>query len=228
MAVGNDLISYAETKGDRFIILSTPLGKTPVQAKNWIKNVAQWNTSYAALYYPWITIADPLTIDSRPLNIPQDGWIAGVFARTDKNRNVGKAPAGINEGRLNGIIGVERVLDQGERKVVSPARINVIRSDAQVGRAVWGARTLSKDTEWQYIQARRLFIFVKKSLYNASFWAVFENNGPGLWARIIAQYDSFLKNLFEQGYLAGTTPAEAWLVKVDSDNNPQSAIDSGL
>jgi hypothetical protein len=141
---------------------------------------------------------------------------------------VGKAPAGINDGKINGAIGLERILNKGERDILYPVRINCLVSSPQTGRCVLGARTLSKDAEWLYVNIRRLFMFCEQSVYNASFWVLFENNGPGLWAKIKAQGDGFFNNIFRDGYLAGTKPSEAWHIKVDSENNPQSAIDAGL
>ena len=228
VSVANDLFAYAEGRKDRFIITTTAMGVTPTDAVKWVRNTAQYNTSYGALYYPWVKIEDPIANDGRGMLIPPDGFVAGVFARTDVNRNVGKAPAGINEGKLIGAIGLERNLDKGERDVVYPARINPLVSTPQTGRAVWGARTLSYDPEWKYTQVRRLFIFCEKSIYNSSFWACFENNGPGLWGKMKAQGDGFFLNIFNDGYLAGNSPSEAWFIKADGDNNPQEAIDAGL
>jgi phage tail sheath protein FI len=228
VTVSNDLIAYGEQYKNRFAILTTQVGVTPQNAKKFVQFTAQYNTSYAALYYPWVTIYDPITDDGRGLNVPPDGFVAGVFSRTDTNRNVGKAPAGINDGKINGAIGLERILNKGERDILYPVRINCLVSSPQTGRCVLGARTLSKDAEWLYVNIRRLFMFCEQSVYNASFWVLFENNGPGLWAKIKAQGDGFFNNIFRDGYLAGTKPSEAWHIKVDSENNPQSAIDAGL
>lgn len=228
VAVSGDLIAYSENRKDVFTILATAVGVTPTGAKKWLRNTAQYNTSYAALYYPWVTIADPLTDDNRPLNVPPDGFIAGVFSRTDANRNVGKAPAGINEGKLNGCIGLERVLEKTERDILYPARINPLMASAQTGRAVWGARTLSLDAEWKYIQTRRLFMYSEKSIENASWWVVFENNGPATWARMLAQGNSLFMSMFRDGYLKGDTPADAFKIVIDETNNTEDVIDSGF
>ena len=228
ITVSNDLISYGEVNKNRFAILTTPIGTTPTNAVRFVRVTAGYNTSYAALYYPWVKIYDPITDDGRLLTVPPDGFVAGVYSRTDKNRNVGKAPAGINDGKLLGARGLERIVNKGERDVIYPARVNPLADSPQTGRCVWGARTLSKDAEWLYVNVRRLFMFCEQSVYNASFWTVFENNGPGLWAKMKAQGDGFFMNIFRDGYLAGETPAQAWFIKIDSENNPQSAIDAGL
>jgi phage tail sheath protein FI len=224
-SVQGDLIAYCAGRGDRFAILGTASNLTPSAAKKWLTKTAQYNTSYAALYYPWVTISDPLTDDGRPLNVPPGGFIAGVFARTDAQRNVGKAPAGINDGQLLGCIGLERVLEKGERDILYPVRINPLVASAQTGRAVWGQKTLSLDAEWSRVQARRLFIFLEKSIENASYWVVFENNGPATWARMLAQGNGFFTALFRDGYFKGDTPAEAFKIVIDETNNPQSVID---
>jgi phage tail sheath protein FI len=228
VTVSGDLISYAEVSKNRFVILTTPIATEPTDAVKFVRNTAKYNTSYAAIYYPWVKIYDPIANDGRNVTIPPDGHIAGVYARTDINRNVGKAPAGINDGVLLGITGLERVLNKGERDVLYPARINPLVSSPQTGLAVWGARTLSRDAEWLYIQIRRLFMFCEQSIYNASFWIVFENNGPALWQRMKAQGDGFFLGLFRDGYLAGASPDQAFQVVVDSSNNPQEAIDQGI
>lgn len=226
--VSNDLISFGEVNKNRFAILTSESGKTPAQAVRFVRSTAAYNTSYAGFYYPWVKIYDPITDDGRSMIIPPDGFVAGAFARTDKNRNVGKAPAGINDGKILGAVGVERVLDKGDRDILYPARINPIMLSVQTGLAIWGARTLSKDAEWIYTQVRRLFMFCEQSVYDASFWSVFENNGPGLWAKMKAQGDGFFLGLHNDGYLAGTKPSESWFIKADSENNPQASIDAGL
>jgi phage tail sheath protein FI len=193
-----------------------------------VRNTAQYNTSYAALYYPWVKIYDPIANDGRDVTIPPDGFIAGIYARTDITRNVGKTPAGITDGALRGITGLERILDKGERDILYPARINPLVSSPQTGLAVWGGRTLSKDAEWLYINARRLFMFCEQSVYNASFWVVFENNGPALWSRMTAQGNGFFLRLFRDGYFAGSSPSEAYAIVIDSSNNPKESIDAGF
>lgn len=228
VTVGNDLIAFAEDNKNRFIILTTPIATTPADAIKFVRNTAAYNTSYASIYYPWVKIYDPITNDGRTVTVPPDGFVAGVFSRTDTNRNVSKAPAGINEGKLLGTVGLERILNKGERNTLYPVRINPLASSPQTGRAVWGARTLSFDAEWIYTQVRRLFMFCEQSVYNSSFWIVFENNGPGLWAKVKAQGEGFFGNLFRDGYFAGATASEAYFIKCDADNNPQSAIDVGL
>ena len=226
------LLDYADTHaasaagGDRFIILTTPKGQTPQKAVDWFLHTLGRYSDYAALYWPWVQVSDPLS-NGRPLTIPPLGHIAGVYARTDNNKNVGKAPAGVTDGKLNSLIGLEYVATKGERDFVAPAKINPLISSTQTGMAVWGARTISSDSNWRYVNARRLFMFLEKSIYNSTFWVVFENNGAGLWAKISAQLNGFMTSLFQQGYFAGTSPSQAFQIIVDNSNNTPATIEQG-
>lgn len=226
VAVAGDLISWAESRKDRYIILDTESDLDPQEAVDYRRFTLNANTSFAALYWPWVQIQDPVTLLSK--DIPPSGFVAGVFARTDQDRNVGKAPAGLNDGRLNGAIGVEYDSTFGQREILNPASVNVLVDTPQTGRSVWGCRSLSLDTEWLYIQVRRLFMFVEKSTFLSTHWAVFENNGPALWARIRMSLNGFLLNLHNDGYFAGTSPETSYRVVCDATNNSQSAIDAGL
>jgi phage tail sheath protein FI len=221
-----DLITFAEKQKDKFIIACTPPNITPDDAVTWVRTQVGTYSKYCAIYYPWVKIKDPLTQKVRLFN--PLGHIAGVYARTDNTRNVGKAPAGVIDGQLSFVISVERRLDKEERDKLYQAKINIIREDQFVGRAVWGARTLSKDVNWQYINVVRLFQFVEKSLFNATYINVFENNGPALWTSIRLSFESFLRTKFYEGYFAGRTPQEAFFVICDETNNTQQDIDQGI
>lgn len=232
VTVTNDLLDYAESRadlpsgGDRFIVLVTPKGKSAQDAVDWFRNDLGRYSKFAALYWPWVKVADPLS-NNRPVVQPPLGHICGVYARTDSKRNVGKSPAGIVDGALRFITALEYEPTQTDRDYVYPNKINPLISSAQTGKAVWGARTISLESEWKYISARRLFMFVEKSIFNATHWVVFENNGPSLWSRVKTQLQGFLGNLFIDGYFAGTTPKDAYFVTADQSNNPQSSIDAG-
>lgn len=231
--ITKDLMDYVDSRevlpsgGDRFAILMVPQGSTAQEAVDFLRIDVGQNSKFAAMYWPWVKVADPLS-DNRPLVFPPLGHIAGIYARTDATRNVGKAPAGTVDGAMRFLIGLEYdAISQGERDVVYPARVNPLVSGPQTGLAVWGVRTTSLQSEWRYINARRLFMFVEKSVYNSTHWIVFENNGPGLWARIKAQILSFLTNLHNDGLFAGTTPGQSFFVTVDESNNDQATIDAG-
>jgi len=227
-----DLLDYAESRanlpsgGDRFIILTVPQGSDPQEAVDWFRYDLGRFSKWAALYWPWVKVADPLA-NNRPLTMPPLGHIAGIYARTDSNKNVGKAPGGTVDGALTFLLGLEYVSSQGERDYVYPNRVNPLISSPQTGLAVWGVRTLSQESEWRYINARRTFMFMEKSVYNATGWIVFENNGPGLWSRIKAQLDGFMQGLFNEGLFYGASPSQAYFVIVDETNNDASSIEAG-
>ena len=209
-----------------FAILATPAGYTPQQAQDYRLNKLGYTGSYAALYYPYITIADPVT--DLPLNIPPGGHIAGAYARTDVNFNVATAPAGVDRGRLEFAIGLERELEFAEIDILHPYEVNAIIDKAQTGRCIWGARTLERPAgDFKYIQVRRLFNFLKASIFNSTHGFVFENIGASLRSRIRVSVESFLGNLFEQGYFAGESRTEAFLVICDGSNNPKEVEDTG-
>jgi len=225
--VADALITYAELVKDKFVILTVPSGLTPQEAVNWKKFQLQKFTSYAALYYPHIKIIDPVT--EVATDVPCGGHVAGVYARTDISKNVGKAPAGTNDGRLNWSIGLELDLTPTQVGVAYPEKINCLVQWPHTGRCVWGARTLDiAGGEWPFIQMRRLFMFVEKSVFNATHSHVFKNNGPPLWSAIRTQLTSFLLGLYQAGYFAGTSPEEAFYVTCDRTNNPQNTVDQGL
>ncbi len=227
-----DLIAYAEARaatasgGDRMILLSPPQGYTSARVRDWVQSTVSSFSKYAAVYWPWVKVADPLA-EGRPLLVPPLGHIAGIYARTDARRNVASAPAGTEKGALLYSLGLETVPTDTDLVICAEGRINPIRQSRQVGRAVWGARTLSTDADFRYIQVTRLFMFVERSVYNSTWWAVFEDNGPALWTRVKLQLQAFMGGLFREGYFAGNTEAEAFSVVVDGSNNPVAVRDAG-
>jgi len=225
--VADALITYAELMKDKFVLLTVPAGLTPQEAVNWKKYQLQKYTSYAALYYPHIKIMDPVT--EVATDIPCGGHVAGVYARTDSAKNVGKAPAGTEDGAINWSEGLELDLTPTQAGVVYEEKINPLVQWPHTGRCVWGARSLDiAGGEWPYIQMRRLFMFVEKSVFNATHSHVFKNNGPALWSAIRTQLTSFLLGLYQAGYFAGTSPEEAFFVICDRTNNPQNTVDQGI
>jgi phage tail sheath protein FI len=230
--ITGDLLDYADSRaglpsgGDRFILLAVPRGSSAQEAVDWFRFTLGRFSKFAALYWPWVKVADPLA-NNRPLTMPPLGHIAGIYARTDATKNVGKSPGGTVDGALRFLTGLELDSTQGERDVVYPNKINPLISGPQTGLAVWGVRTIASESEWRYINARRLFMFLERSIYNATAWIVFENNGPALWGRIKAQLSGFLTALHGEGYFAGTTPAESFFVVVDDSNNSPESIELG-
>lgn len=232
--ITGDILDYVDGRanlpsgGDRFAILTVPKGSSAQEAVDWFRFTLGRFSDYAALYWPWVRVADPLS-NGRPLTVPPLGHVAGVYARTDSTKNVGKSPGGTVDGALKFLLGLEfEQISQGERDLVYPNKINPLISSPNTGLAVWGVRTISNQSEWRFINARRLFMFLEKSIFNATSWIVFENNGTALWGKIKAQLTGFLSDLFSQNYFAGTTPAEAFFVKVDSSNNTPASIEAGI
>lgn len=226
VTMGTDQVAEAERNGQWFVILASPPGLTPQQVKNYRVNTLGISSSYAALYYPWITIADPVT--DLPTNIPPGGHIAGVYARTDASKSVGKAPAGVEDGKLSWCIGLERDLDFGEIDILHPRQINSIIDKAQTGRCVWGARTLENPPgDFRFLHVRRLFNFLKKSIFNSTHGFVFENVGSALRSRIRLSVENFMLTLYGQGLFKGNSPSEAFAIICDETNNPPEVEDAG-
>lgn len=225
--VGGALIDYAELVKDKFVILTVPNGLSYQEAVNWKKFTLNKFTSYAALYYPHIKILDP--VSGVNVDIPTGGHVAGIYARTDTDTNVGEAPAGMDKGAIRWATGLEVDLTETQVGIVYDNKINALVQWPHTGRVVWGARSLdAAGGEWPYIQMRRLFMFVEKSVFNSTHIHVFANNGPGLWAKIRTQVSTFLLGLYQAGYFAGTSPAESFFVICDRTNNPQNTVDQGI
>ena len=184
------------------------------------------SSSYAALYYPYITIADPVT--DLPVNVPPGGHIAGIYARTDNTKSVGKAPAGVEDGKINFSIGLERKLEFAELDILHPKQINALMDTAQTGRVVWGARSLENPpADFRFLHVRRLFNFLKASIFNSTHGFVFESVGASLRQRIKLSVQSFMLTLYGQGLFKGDSPQEAFDVICDESNNPKEVEDSG-
>jgi uncharacterized protein len=221
-AVQSMMISHCERMGDRVAILDAPPNMTPQEIKNWRMNTAGFDSSYAALYYPWIEVMDPIT--NKPIKVPPSGHMAGVWARSDNTRGVHKAPA--NE-VVQGAIGLTYQTTKGEQDTLNPIGVNCIRAFPGRGIRVWGARTLSSDPAWRYINVRRLFNYVEKSIENGTQWVVFEPNDRMLWGRVRRDATNFLTMVWRDGALFGSTPSEAFYVKCDDELNPPASRDMG-
>lgn len=221
-AVQTAVIAHCERLGDRVAILDAPPDMSPQAVKKWRMDIAGYDSSYAALYYPWIEVMDPVT--NRPIHVPPSGHIAGIWARSDNTRGVHKAPA--NE-VVRGATGLAYNCTKGEQDTLNPIGVNCIRAFPGMGIRVWGARTLSSNPAWRYINVRRLFNFIEKSIERGTQWAVFEPNDPRLWGQIRRDVTAFLTNVWRDGALFGLTPAEAFYVKCDAELNPQESRDLG-
>ena len=215
-AVQDALLSHCETRKDRFAVLDSPetitggVDKLPKPR----------DSKYGAYYFPWIQVYDP---DKGNIFVPPSGHITGVYSRTDSERGVHKAPA--NE-IVRGALGLKYNVSKGEQDLLNPKGINAIRF-MNGGIRIWGARTLSSDPSWRYINVRRLFIMVESSIERATQWVVFEPNDHRLWKRVQRTIASFLTLLWRNGALMGTSPEQAFYVKCDEETNPPEVIDAG-
>ena len=221
-AVQTMMIAHCEKMGDRVAILDAPPNMRPKEVNDWRVDTTGYDSSSAVLYYPWIEVSDPIT--NRPTLIPPSGYIAGVWARSDSERGVHKAPA--NE-TIRGATGLGYYISRGEQDVLNPNAVNCLRFFAGAGIKVWGARTLSSNPSWKYINTRRFFNMVEKSIEQATQWTVFEPNDPGLWGQIVRDVSAFLTTQWRLGALFGASPAEAFFVKCDAENNTQETRDLG-
>ena len=221
-AVQTMIIAHCERLGDRVAILDAPPNMSPQAIKKWRMDTAGYDSSYATLYYPWIEVNDPVT--NRPMNIPPSGHMAGIWARSDNTRGVHKAPA--NE-VVRGATGLAYNITKGEQDTLNPFGINCIRAFPGMGIRVWGARTLTSNPAWRYLNVRRLFNFVEKSIEGGTQWVVFEPNEPRLWGRVRRDVTAFLTMVWRDGALFGSAPSEAFYVKCDEELNPPESRDLG-
>ena len=224
-AVQTSLISHCELQANRMAILDAPPGMTPQQIKEWRSETAMYDSAFAALYYPWIKVENPIGVNGdREVLIPPSGHIAGVWARTDESRGVWKAPA---NDTIRGCLDVERPITQNEQGLLNPTGINCIRPFGSRGIRIWGARTLSSDTDWRYLNVRRLFNMVETTIMEGTQYAVFEPNDVTLWEGVTRTLTGFLRGLWSAGALFGDSAEQAFYVKCDAETNPPESIDEG-
>ena len=214
------LVAHCENTKSRFAVLDIPLDKKKVGDVLDHRNM--FDTSYAALYHPWLEVFDPLARKSSYM--PPSGAMVGIYARTDTERGVQKAPA--NE-VVRGCTGLSCPYNEGEQDIRNPQGVNLIRSFTGRGIRVWGARTASSNPLWKYINVRRLFIFVEESLKANTNWVVFEPNSEALWGRVQRTIELFLSSMWRSGALAGTSPGEAFFVNIGRSTMTQDDIDNG-
>jgi hypothetical protein len=213
----DDLVTHCETLKDRFAVLEASRNTTDISGL-----LPPKDSKYAAFYYPWLSVFDPITL--RPKLVPPGGYIAGIYARSDQERGVHKAPA--NE-VVRGALGLEFAITKGVQEILNPRGVNCIRTFPGRGIRVWGARTTSSDSLWKYINVRRLFLFLEESIEEATQSFVFEPNNEKLWERVKQTITQFLTRVWRDGALMGTTPDQAFFVKVDRTIMTQDDIDNG-
>lgn len=214
------LVAHCENLASRFAVLDMPKDARKVQDVMAHRDI--FDSNYAALYHPWLTIFDPL--DKKNIAIPPSGSMVGIYARSDNTRGVHKAPA--NE-VIRACVGLDCQFNKGEQDILNPKGVNLIRSFPGQGIRVWGARTASSNPSWKYINVRRLFIFIEESIKANTNWAVFEPNDEILWVRVQRTINVFLTGLWRSGSLAGSSPEEAFFVNIGRNTMSQDDIDNG-
>ncbi|MEA3015683.1 MAG: uncharacterized protein QOI38_405 [Sphingomonadales bacterium] len=214
------VIEHCERNRYRFAVIDAP--PNTANPSNLDPRTSLKDSKYAAFYYPWIVISDPRS--GNRVTIPPSGAVCGIYGLTDNTRGVWKAPA--NEA-VSGAIDLEYAVTQAAQEVLNPKGVNVIRRFPGRGVRVWGARTLSSDPLWKYVNVRRLFIFLEASIYNSTQWVVFEPNDPKLWARVKQTVTLFLRSQWREGALFGEKEEEAFTVAVGRETMTEDDILNG-
>lgn len=213
------LVAHCENTKNRFAVLDMPFDS--VKTKELIEYREMIDSTYAAMYHPWIQTFDRST--QKAGFFPPSGAVMGIYARTDISRGVHKAPA--NETVMCTDLSVN--YNKGEQDILNPAGINLIRKLPGQGIRVWGARTASSNSAFKYVNVRRLFIYVEESIKVNTNWVVFEPNDTTLWTRVNITISSFLETLWRSGMLAGATPEESYFVEIGSSTMTQDDIKNG-
>jgi phage tail sheath protein FI len=227
-AVQENLIDHAENLEDRVVILDGV--QNPAEFKKDVIRGGTKNSSYAALYFPWIKVFDPSEKLMHPagdgtISVAPSGHLAGIYARVDANRGVYKAPA--NES-VRGALDVQFRLAKADQDGLNPGGVNVIRAfNGNI--TVWGARTLGGDDngEFKHVSTRRCFNLLRESIDKGTQFVVFEPNSPALWQRIKRSVSDFLLGQWRAGALFGETPEKAFFVKCDAETNPPDVREQG-
>jgi len=232
-AVTGALLDHCERMQDRFAIVDPPrdlAGDDLGVLEGGTGSVRPRDSSYGAVYFPWLSVFDPATATQDPagpgqLVVPPSGHVAGIFARVDAERGVHKAPA---NAVVRGALDLRYRVSRPQQDGLNPSGVNVIR-ELNGATRVWGARTIGGDRqgEWKYVNVRRLFLFLRESLDEGLQWTVFEPNDQRLWKKIERNVAAFLLGVWRDGALFGATPAEAFYVKCDAETNPPEVRDAG-
>lgn len=211
------LLNHCERLGDRFAILDMPRGMRAEQAQDYR---SKFNSSFGALYYPWLSVR----VDEKSMLVPPCGFIAGVIARCDRTDGVFRAPANVE---LKSCADVEVKLNEGHLAELNDKGVNCIRNIPQRGIRPWGARSLSNDPDWRYLTSRRVFNAVKRAIYENTQWVVFEVNGAELRDQVRIMLNDFLGKLWASGYFQGKEQDHAFFVQCDEENNDTELVESG-
>ena len=226
-AIQDRLIAHAAASGAyRFAVLDIPKSKSRSEAAEYRRNI---DSKHAAFYYPWVKVQNPSGhLDGQEstqfLTLPPSGFICGIYARSDLERGVYKAPA--NE-VVRGAAGLECEHTQTDQEALNPEGVNCLRYFVGRGYRVWGARTATSDPEWKYVHVRRYITYLEQSIDRGTQWTVFEPNDEPLWATVRGAVSNFLLNEWKQGGLLGRKSEEAFFVRCDHTTMTQSDIDNG-
>ena len=220
------LIAHCERARFRFALIDPPENRTVSEV---LAFRSRFDSTYAALYYPWLRVSDRTLGPGHGLQpgavaVPPSGAVAGIFARSDRERGVHTAP--VNH-LVRGITELVAPVSAGEQEMLNPEGVNALRFFEGRGNLVWGARTLSSDPEWKYVNVRRLFIYLEHSIDKCTQWAVFEPNDERLWVTIRRTVEEFLTSIWRSGALMGTRPGEAFFVRCDRTTMTQNDLDNG-
>lgn len=235
-AVKGRATAFAQARRALFVVDGDPDWDAPADITpagglaTYVASISSDQKSNAAIYFPYLRARDPLQGDV-VMEYPPAGAIAGVMARTDTERGVWKAPAGLDAG-LSGVQELKAKLTDGENEILNPLGVNCLRTFPAAGHVVWGARTLAGDdglaSQWKYVPVRRTALFLEESLYRGTQWVVFEPNDEPLWAQIRLNVGAFMQDLFGKGAFQGATPREAYLVNCDRETTTQTDINNGV
>lgn len=222
-AIQADVVAHCERMKDRFAVLDAASATQGVQGAGGVLEQRQAvRSAYSALYYPWIAVSAP--DGTGTIDIPASGHLAGIYARSDAEHGVHKAPA--NE-PITGAVGLTRALDETTQGDLNSVGVNVLRMFGGGRPLVWGARTTSDDVAWRYLNVRRLMLFIEESIQEGLRWAVFQPNDLSLRKKLERTVTEFLTRVWASGALFGATASEAFSVKVDDENNPPSLRELG-
>ncbi len=213
------LLAHAQTMRYRIAVLDCAPKQTVADVRGMRAKI---DSKYGALYFPWVKVLDPIT--RQLMTLPPSGFVAGIYARNDINRAVYKAPA--NE-VANLALGFELMISKAQQEVLNPEGVNCFRFFEGRGMLLWGARTVSSDPEWKYVNLRRYFAYLERSIDRGTQWAVFEPNGERLWANVRRTIEDFLLNEWQMGALLGDKPEKAYFVRCDRTTMTQNDLDNG-
>ena len=221
--VVNELLKHCKKMKYRMGIVDSRKATTVSEVREF---AGRFDDSRLALYYPWVVTGDPEASSSgrKTITVPPSGFVAGVYANTDVIRGVHKAPA--NE-TVIGALRFEQDINQFQQELLNPEGINCLRSFPGRGNRVWGGRTLSSDPEWKYVNVRRYFLYLERSVDKSTQWVVFEPNGERLWDNVRTTVEGFLYNEWSEKRLLGSSPKEAFFVRCDRSTMTQNDLDNG-